>query len=57
LLLAKNGKRIFKRLFDKYVYGTEDFDTPLSECFNYLEIDFIKTPSAVLVNLSMVLNS
>lgn len=31
--------------FDKYVYGTEDFDSLLSECFNYLEIDFIKTPS------------
>ncbi|MBA4240600.1 MAG: hypothetical protein C0448_07735, partial [Sphingobacteriaceae bacterium] len=37
-----------KDFFDKYVYGTEDFDVPLSECFNYLEIDFIKTPSAVL---------
>jgi predicted metalloprotease with PDZ domain len=37
-----------KEFFDKYVYGTEDFDVPLSECFNYLDIDFVKTPSAVL---------
>jgi len=37
-----------KDFFDKYVYGTEDFDVPLTECFNYLEIDFVKTPSAVL---------
>jgi predicted metalloprotease with PDZ domain len=38
----------FKDFFDKYVYGTEDFEAPLMECFNYLEIDFIKTPSAAL---------
>lgn len=31
--------------FEKYVYGTEDYDVPLSECFNYLNIDFIKKPS------------
>ncbi|MBP8033309.1 MAG: M61 family metallopeptidase [Bacteroidia bacterium] len=37
-----------KDFFDQYVYGTEDFDVPLKECFNYLEIDFIKTPSVVL---------
>ncbi len=34
--------------FDNYVYGTEDFETPLLECFNYLDIDFIKSPSTVL---------
>lgn len=37
-----------KDFFDKYIYGTEDFDVPLTECLNYLEIDFVKTPSAVL---------
>ena len=37
-----------KDFFDQYVYGTEDFDLPLMECFNYLGIDFIKTPSSIL---------
>lgn len=38
----------FNDFFSKYVSGTEDFDVPLNECFEYLDIDFVKTPSAVL---------
>ena len=32
--------------FNKYVYGTEDFEPQLVECFNYLAIEVIKTPSS-----------
>ena len=31
--------------FEKYVYGTEDYEAQLSECFKYLNIDIIKNPS------------
>ncbi|MDF2448248.1 MAG: peptidase [Bacteroidota bacterium] len=31
--------------FDKYVYGTEDFSTPLQECFSYLGIEMVQSPS------------
>lgn len=31
--------------FNKYVYGTEDFETPLKDCFDYLALEFIKTSS------------
>ena len=31
--------------FEKYVFGTEDYEKPLTECFNYLNIDFIKNSS------------
>ncbi len=31
--------------FEKYVYGTEDYETPLLECFKYLNIDYVKNPS------------
>ena len=34
-----------KTFFEKYVYGTEDFESQLIECFNYLDIEFIKTES------------
>ena len=37
-----------KDFFDKYVYGTEDFETPLQNCFDYLGWDFIKTPSTLI---------
>lgn len=37
-----------KEFFDNYVYGTEDFEKPLKECFEYLDIDFIKTPSLLI---------
>jgi predicted metalloprotease with PDZ domain len=47
-LCEKTAGVSFKDFFDKYVYGTEDFDVPLSECFNYLGIDFGKSPSAIL---------
>ena len=32
--------------FNKYVYGTEDFTTPLQECFDYLGIDMQRHPSS-----------
>ncbi|MES2513721.1 MAG: PDZ domain-containing protein [Bacteroidota bacterium] len=38
----------FKSFFDKYVYGTEDFEVPLNECFKYLDIELIKTPGNLL---------
>ncbi len=31
--------------FNKYVYGTEDFESQLIECFNYLNIEMVKTQS------------
>ncbi len=31
--------------FEKYVFGTDDYEAPLTECFNYLNIDWIKKPS------------
>ncbi|MBI3520971.1 MAG: M61 family metallopeptidase [Bacteroidetes bacterium] len=37
-----------KEFFDKYVYGTEDFEVPLSECFSYLDIEFIKSPNLLI---------
>ncbi len=34
-----------KDFFDKYVYGTDDFETPLNECFSYLDIELIRSKS------------
>ena len=34
--------------FEKYVYGTEDFESQLIECCNYLDIEFIKEKSQFL---------
>ena len=34
--------------FNKYVYGTEDFEIPLKECFDYLGIEFLKIPSTTI---------
>ncbi len=34
--------------FSKYVYGTEDFETLLLECFSFLDIEFIKKPSQLI---------
>ncbi len=31
--------------FNRYVYGTEDFEPQLTECFEYLDIDMVKTPA------------
>lgn len=31
--------------FDRYVYGTEDFEPQLTECFGYLDMEMVKTPS------------
>ncbi len=38
----------FKAFFDKYVYGTDDFEMQLTECFSYLNIEFTKLPSAFI---------
>lgn len=35
-----------QEIFDKYVYGTEDFEPMLNECFNYVGLEMQKTPSA-----------
>lgn len=37
-----------KEFFDNYVYGTKDFEVPLQECFTYLDIEFIKSPSHLI---------
>lgn len=37
-----------KEFFDNYVYGTKDFEVPLQECFTYLDIEFIKSPSLLI---------
>jgi predicted metalloprotease with PDZ domain len=37
-----------KEFFDNYVYGTEDFEVPLQECFDYLDIELIKSPSLLI---------
>ena len=34
-----------KVFFNQYVSGTEDFDKPLNECFQYLDLEFVKSPS------------
>lgn len=34
-----------KSFFDKYVYGTENFEEPLNECFSYLGWKLDKNPS------------
>jgi predicted metalloprotease with PDZ domain len=35
----------FTSFFEKYVFGTEDYEAPLTECFNYLSIEFTKQSS------------
>ena len=37
-----------KNFFEKYVYGTEDFETQLKECFDYIDIELIKEKSQYL---------
>jgi predicted metalloprotease with PDZ domain len=37
-----------KEFFDHYVYGTADFEIPLQECFTYLDIELVKTPSQLI---------
>jgi predicted metalloprotease with PDZ domain len=34
-----------KSFFESYVYGTDDFETPLKECFNYIDIELVKLSS------------
>ncbi len=36
-----------KHIFDKHVYGTEDFEPLLTECLNYVGLEIQKTPSAL----------
>lgn len=37
-----------REFFDNYVYGTEDFEVPLQECFSYLDIELIKSVSPLI---------
>lgn len=37
-----------KHIFDKYVYGTEDFESMLNECFSYVGLEMQKNPSAAM---------
>ncbi|MES2568354.1 MAG: M61 family peptidase [Bacteroidota bacterium] len=37
-----------KTFFDQYIYGTEDFEIPLLDCFSYLNIGLVKTSSALI---------
>ncbi|MES2762222.1 MAG: M61 family peptidase [Bacteroidota bacterium] len=47
-LCEKVAGASFKVFFDNYVYGTEDFEAQLNECFKYLDIELIKTQSTLL---------
>ncbi len=38
----------FGDFFKDYVYGNKDFSVPLKECFGYLGIDMVKSPSVHL---------
>lgn len=44
-LSAKAAGVSLKEFFDKYVYGTENFEVPLGECFSYLGWKLDKIPS------------
>jgi predicted metalloprotease with PDZ domain len=44
-LCEKAAGTSLKSFFDNYVYGTEDFELPLNECFSYLELELVKTAS------------
>jgi predicted metalloprotease with PDZ domain len=44
----KTAGASLKTFFDNYVYGTEDFEIPLNECFNYLDIELVKTPGNLI---------
>ncbi len=47
-LCEKLAGTSLKDFFEKYVYGTEDFQKPLLECFSYMDIELIQTPSALM---------
>lgn len=47
-LCAKMAGTSLKPFFDQYVYGTEDFQKPLLECFSYLGIELNQTPSVLI---------
>lgn len=47
-LCEKIASTSLKTFFDKYVYGNEDFQKPLQECFSYLDIELIQTPSTLM---------
>jgi predicted metalloprotease with PDZ domain len=44
-LCEKAAGTSLKPFFDKYVYGTEDFETPLNECLSYIDVELVKTAS------------
>ena len=44
-LCEKAAGTSFKPFFDKYVYGTEDFEIPLNECLSYIDVELVKTAS------------
>lgn len=46
-LCEKEAGVSFKHIFDKHVYGTEDFEPSLNECLNYVGLEIQKTPSAL----------
>ena len=45
-LCEKAAETSLKPFFDKYVYGTEDFEIPLNECLAYIDVELVKSPSA-----------
>lgn len=45
-LCEKAAGTSLKSFFDKYVYGTEDFEVPLNECLAYIDVELVKTESA-----------
>ena len=47
-LCEKAAGTSLKTFFDQYVYGTEDFEIPLNQCFEYLDIELLKSPSLFL---------
>lgn len=47
-LCEKTAGTSLRSFFNKYIYGTEDFEPQLQECFNYLGIKLKKNPSLFL---------
>lgn len=47
-LCEKMADVSLKEFFTKYVYGTEDYEPQLKECFDYLGWQLVKIPSAQL---------
>lgn len=47
-LCEKMAGRSLKTFFDQYVYGTDDFQKPLVDCFSYLGIELNQTPGTLI---------